>query len=109
MIQIDEYTQAYESYKEEWRYAHRDFHSNFVSWMEALFYMQVMDYLEDKEPDMLMREEFRLNCERIFEKDKELYEKAGLTYYDLYNSHDMQEILENRNNLFLNELDNDEQ
>ena len=47
MIQIDEYTQAYESYKEEWRYAHRDFHSNFVSWMEALFYMQVMDYLED--------------------------------------------------------------
>lgn len=71
--------------------------------------MQVMDYLEDKEPDMLMREEFRLNCERIFEKDKELYEKAGLTYYDLYNSHDMQEILENRNNLFLNELDNDGQ
>jgi hypothetical protein len=73
--------------------------------MEALFYMQVMDYLEDKKPDELMREEFRLNCERIFEKDKELYDKAGLTYYDLYNSHDMQEILENRNNLFLNELD----
>ena len=70
--------------------------------------MQVMDYLEDKEPDMLMCEEFRLNCERIFEKDKELYDKAGLTYYNLYNLHEMQEILENRNNLFLNELDKDE-
>lgn len=107
MIQIDEYTQAYESYKEEWRYAHRDFHSNFVSWMEALFYMQVMDYLEDKEPDMLMREEFRLNCERIFEKDKELYEKAWLNYYWLYNSHELQDILEERNNLHYHDDETD--
>jgi len=75
--------------------------------MEALFYMQVMDYLEDKEPDMLMREEFRLNCERIFNNNKELYDKAGLTYYDLYNSHEMQEILENRNNLFLKDDETD--
>ena len=109
MIQIDEYTQMYESSKEAWRYAHRDFYAGFSNWMEHYFYMQVMDYLEDKEPDMLMREEFRLNCERIFEKDKELYEKAKLSYYDLYNSHEMQEVLENRNNLFLkDEPDGDE-
>lgn len=109
MIQIDEYTQMYESAKEAWRYAHRDFRSNFVSWMEALFYVQVMDYLEDKQPDMLMREEFRLNCECIFNDNKELYDEAGLTYYDLYNSREMQEVLENRNNLYLkDEPDGDE-
>ena len=71
--------------------------------------MQVMDYLEDKKPDELMRETFRAFCDQTFEKDKEIYEKAWLNYYWLYNSHELQEILEERNNLFLNELDNDGQ
>ena len=91
------------------REARRGFLWNFQQGMEGYYYMQVMDYLEDKRPDELMRETFRLNCERIFEKDKELYEKAWLNYYWLYNSHELQEILEERNNLFLNELDNDGQ
>lgn len=89
------------------REARRWFLWNFQQGMEGHYYMQVMDYLEDKKPDELMRETFRLNCERIFEKDKELYEKAWLNYYWLYNSHELQEILEERNSLYPND-DEDE-
>lgn len=87
------------------REARRWFLWNFQQGMEGYYYMQVMDYLEDKKPDELMRETFRLNCEHIFEKDKELYEKAWLNYYWLYNSHELQEILEERNNLYPNDED----
>ena len=90
------------------REARRWFLWNFQQGMEWYYYMQVMDYLEDQRPNELMRETFRAFCETTFEKDKELYEKAWLNYYWLYNSHELQEILEERNNLYPND-DNDEQ
>ena len=106
-MQIINYDIREVSLSENRREAGRQFLWNFQQGMEGYFYMQVMDYLEDKEPDMLMREEFRLNCERIFEKDKELYEKAWLNYYWLYNSRELQEILEERNNLHSNDDETD--
>lgn len=67
------------------------------------FYWRVMCFLDKHEPDTLMREDFRANCERIYEEIPDL--KIYYTYNDLYNSHELQEILEAWNDLYLNDLD----
>ena len=58
-----------------------------------------MCYLENHTPDDLMREDFRLNCERIYDEMPQLH--TYKSYYDLYNSSELQEILEARNDLYL--------
>ena len=71
--------------------------------LQSEFFRRVMCFLDKHEPDTLMREDFRLNCERIFNEIPEL--DKYYTYYDLYNSHELQEILEAWNNLYPNDKD----
>ena len=83
----------------------RSYKRNFFHWAEALFYYRVMEYLDWHEPRELLREEFRMNCQRIYDEDKELYERAWLTYEYLYWNDDweLHEILEARADCFLYE------
>ena len=106
-MQTIDYDMIEISPSENRRDVRRSFLWNFQQGMEGYYYMQVMDYLQWQRPDELMRETFRANCERIYEKDKELYEKAWLNYYGLYNWRDLQQMLEEWNDLYSNNDDDD--
>ena len=68
-----------------------------------------MEYLDEKKPDELLKDEFKAHCMYIYEHDVHLYKVVWIKFEDLMDSHDLQEILEDRNNLYLDELDNDGQ
>ena len=108
MKQIDEYTYQYESKQEAWRDDKKDRLSLWRHWLEWRFYYLVMEYLDNKRPDELLRDEFNAQLEYIYEHDKVFYEVAWIKYDDLVKSHYLQKILEDWNDLFLNELDNNE-
>lgn len=93
-------------YVEHWNEVLHDYAKTSQEGLVAEYYWRVMCYLEKHNPSELMREDFRLNCERIYEEIPGL--KVIKSYYDLYNSHELQEILEAWNDLFIDELDNDE-
>lgn len=89
-------------YQEHWNDMIHDYSKTSIEWLKAEFYWRVMCFLDKHQPDELMREEFRLNCERIYEEIPGL--ATVIPYYDLYNSNDMQDILQDRNDLYPNEL-----
>ena len=93
-------------YQEHWNDMIHDYSKTSIEWLKAEFYWRVMCFLDKHQPDELMREDFRLNCERIYEEVEWL--KTHVTYYDLYNWKELQEILEAWNDLYLNDLDEDE-
>ena len=90
-------------YVEHWNEVLHDYAKTSQEWLVAEYYWRVMCYLEKHNPSELMREDFRLNCERIYEEIPGL--KVIKSYYDLYNSHELQEILEAWNDLYLNDED----
>lgn len=89
------------SNKESYEYDRECYRINYRHWLEWKFYWQVMTYLNHHRPDELMREEFRANCEAIYEKDEAEYKAYNITYDSLYNSHEMQSILEKWNDCFI--------
>ena len=105
MKQIDEYTYQYESKQEAWRDDKKDRLSLWRHWLEWRFYYLVMEYLDEKRPDELLKEEFKTHCMYIYEHDVHLYKVVWIKFEDLMDSHYLQKILEDWNDLFLNELD----
>lgn len=99
-------SQTDDRYHKHWNEVLNDYAKTSQEGLVAEYYWRVMRYLENHTPDDLMREDFRLNCERIYDEMPQLH--SHKFYYDLYNSRELQEILEARNNLFLDELDNNE-
>ena len=90
-------------YQEHWNEVLHDYAKTSQEGLVAEYYWRVMCYLEKHEPETLMREDFRLNCERIYEEIPGL--KVIKSYYDLYNSKEMQDILQDRNDLYSNDED----
>lgn len=78
-----------------------EFRQDYKNWLASIFFFKVMNYLSGHRPDELDRDTFRLNCERIYNEDKDKYDKfVSLTYYNLFNDPKMQEILELWNDAF---------
>lgn len=82
-------------------------HSDYVAWMKAIFYLDIIEFLEYQNPKELMRETLRAKCEEIYETHKEIYELLEISYYDLYNDKQLQEILEAWNDLHINDDEDD--
>lgn len=90
-------------YVEHWNEVLHDYAKTSQEGLVAEYYWRVMCYLEKHNPSELMREDFRLNCERIYNEIPGL--ATVIPYYDLYNSGDMQDILQDRNDLYPNDED----
>ena len=86
----------------------KEYLSLWRQWLRWRFFYLVMEYLDEKRPDELLKDEFKAHCMYIYEHDSVLYKVAWIKFEDLMDSHDLQDILEDRNNLFLDELDNHE-
>lgn len=83
------------------------FHDDYVLWMRALFYGDLMDYLKYKNPGELTLVEFRAKCEQIYEDHKSVYELLEISYKDLYDDKQLYEILEAWDDLHSNDGENE--
>ena len=105
MKQIDETTYQYDSKQEEWKDDMKERLSWRRHWLKCRFYYLVMEYLDEKRPDELLKDEFKAHCMYIYEHDVHLYKVVWIKFEDLMDSHELQEILEDRNDLYLNDED----
>jgi len=93
---------------EDYEYDRECYRINYREWLKWKFYWQVMTYLNNHRPNELMREDFRVNCEAIYEKDRAEYEAFNISFDDLFwNKSDMQSILEKWNDCFMLEDEED--
>ena len=106
MKQINEYLNVYDHWDHR-RDLHKWLHWDYVAWMKAIFYLDIIEFLEYQNPKELMRETLRAKCEEIYENHKEIYDMLEISYYDLYNDKQLQEILEARNDLHINDDEDD--
>ena len=92
---------------DKWYDLHKRLRDDYVLWMRAIFYLDVMEFLKYQKPKELMRETFRAKCEEIYDTHKEIYDMLEITYKDLYDDKQLYEILEAWNDL-PNDDDEDE-
>ena len=97
-------------YKEHRKEMKKDYLSEWKDWLKSRFLYLVMEYLDDKTPDTLMRDDFNAQLEYIYQHDHVFYTVVWLKFEDLRDSREVQWILEAWNDLYLdtNEPDNDE-
>lgn len=109
MKQLDEFTYQYDNHAEAWKDEMKEYLSLWRQWLRWRFFYLVMEYLDNKTPEYLMRDEFNAQLEYIYEHDKVLYQVAWITLDDLKKWHELQNILEDWNDLYPNnEPDGDE-
>lgn len=86
-------------YWKQWQERLESYAEEYQKWLRAEFYRRVMDYLTDKQPDELLRDDYNANIENIYNKIKEEEPRFMWTLDELNKDREMQDILELLNNM----------
>ena len=87
-------------YWKQWQERLESYAEEYQKWLRAEFYRRVMDYLTDKQPDELLRDDYNANIENIYNKMKEEEPRFMWTLDELNKDREMQDILEMWNNMY---------
>ena len=87
-------------YWKQWQERLESYAEEYQKWLRAEFYRRVMDYLTDKQPDELLRDDYNANIENIYNKIKEEEPRFMWTLDELNKDREMQDILEMWNNMY---------